>query len=87
MRVSELLDSPSVRILASLHEKGQLRHNEIEKLLKSRGTLGTNLNDLTEEGLIGRKVIPSKPIQSNYYLTEKGRNVAKLLAALQTALK
>jgi DNA-binding HxlR family transcriptional regulator len=73
--------------LIYLQEKGQLRHNELENLIKSHGTLATNLNDLTEEGLIGRKVIPSKPIQSNYFLTEKGRNIAKLLTALEAALK
>lgn len=87
MRVSELLESPSIKILTYLHEKGQVRHSELEGVLKSRGTLGTNLNDLLSEGLIGRKVVPSKPIQSNYFLTDKGRNIAKLLTALEAALK
>ncbi len=87
MRVSELLTAPSVKILLYLSEKGQSRHSDLERLIKSRGTLATNLNDLIDEALITRKVIPTKPIQSNYSLTEKGRHVAKQLAELQALFK
>jgi DNA-binding HxlR family transcriptional regulator len=67
-----------------LQEKGQSRHSELEKLIGSRGTLATNLNDLMDEGLVARKVLPTKPIQSNYSLTEKGRIVGKLLSEINT---
>jgi len=86
VKVSSLLNLPSVKLLLHLYSKAQTRHGELEKVIRSRGTLATNLNDLTEEGLVERKVIPTKPIQSNY-LTEKGRNIAKLLSALEAALK
>jgi DNA-binding HxlR family transcriptional regulator len=79
VKVSELLESPSIKIINYLQEKGQARHSELEKLIGSRGTLASNLNDLMEEALIARKVLPTKPIQSNYSLTEKGRSVGKLL--------
>jgi DNA-binding HxlR family transcriptional regulator len=82
VKISELLDSPSIRIVAYLQEKGQARHSELEKLITSRGTLASNLNDLMEEGLVARKVLPTKPIQSNYSLTEKGRSVGKLLSEI-----
>lgn len=87
MRISEFLRSPSIKIVTYLHEKGQCRHNELERLIRSRGTLATNLNDLIEEGLVTRKVIPSKPIQSNYSLTEKGREVAKRLTEIGALLR
>jgi DNA-binding HxlR family transcriptional regulator len=56
----------------------------LERLIHSRGTLATNLNDLMEEGLIARKVLPTKPIQSNYSLTEKGRSVGKLISEINS---
>lgn len=73
-------------MLVYLYEKGESRHGKLEELIRSRGSLATNLNDLLKEGLVNRKVIPSKPIQSNYFLTEKGRDVAKLLVELKTKL-
>lgn len=82
MKVSELLRSPSIKILTFLNQRGEARHSELERLLRSRGTLTTNLNDLIDEGLINRKVITSKPIQSNYSLSEKGRNVTRRLTEL-----
>ena len=84
VKISELLESPSVKILVYLHQKGQARHSELERLIHSRGTLATNLNDLMEEGLIARKVLPTKPIQSNYSLTEKGRSVGKLISEINS---
>ena len=87
MRVSELLSIPAVKILLYLHSKGQVRHADLEKMIASRGTLASNLNDLLDEGLVARKVISAKPIQSNYSLTEKGRNVVEQLAELERLLK
>ncbi len=87
VKISEILESPSIKILIYLHEKGQTRHSELEKLIHSRGTLATNLNDLMEEELIARKVVPSKPIQSNYSLTEKGHSVGKMLLEIKAVLR
>jgi DNA-binding HxlR family transcriptional regulator len=87
VKVSELLRSPAVRILVHLLEKGENRHSELEKLVRSRGTLATSLNDLASEGLVRRKIVPTKPIQSNYSLTEKGREAARRLSELEGLLK
>ena len=87
MKISELLESPSVKILVYLQEKGQTRHSELERLIGSRGTLASNLNDLVDEGLVARKVLPTKPIQSNYSLTEKGQSVARLLADINNLIR
>lgn len=69
-----------------LLEKGQTRHNELEKLIRSRGTLASNLNDLMDEGLVTRKVVPTRPIQSNYSLTETGRSLAKLFLEIKSVV-
>ena len=46
----------------------------LERLIRSRGTLSSNLNDLLEEGLLRRNVVASKPTQSNYSLRERKRD-------------
>jgi len=76
-----------VKILLFVHSKGEVRHSELERLVRSRGTLSSNLNDLLKEGLLSRNVIASRPIQSNYSLTEKGKAVAKTITDLRTSLR
>jgi DNA-binding HxlR family transcriptional regulator len=51
--------------------------------MTSRGTLSLSLKDLEEEGLIKRKVVDTKPIQSFYSLTDKGTKVAMELQQIQ----
>ncbi len=65
-----------------LYQKGQARHTEISKLTSSRGTLSLSLRDLEQEQLIQRKVIDTKPPQSIYSLTEKGKTIAKQLTQI-----
>jgi|AGTN01.2.fsa_nt_gi Predicted transcriptional regulators len=81
-----MLELVSMKILVQLYEKGELRHKELSKLTKSRGTLGLSLKDLEDEGLIQRKVIGTKPIQTFYSLTEKGCSVAKELYQIQLVI-
>ena len=87
VKISALLQSPCIQILLLVYSKGEVRHSELERLIRSRGTLSSNLNDLLEEGLLRRKVLASKPIQSNYSLTEKGRQVAAGLVDLRNSLR
>ena len=87
MKISELLESPSIKILVYLYEKGQTRHSELETLIHSRGTLASNLNDLMDEDLVARKVLPTKPIQSIYSLTDKGRTVTKLISEIKNLIR
>jgi DNA-binding HxlR family transcriptional regulator len=79
VKISSLLETPSIRILLFLHEKGEVRYADLTKLIASRGTLSLNLKELEEEGLIQRRVMTTKPIQAHYSLTEKGREIAVLL--------
>ena len=87
VKIWALLQSPCVKILLFVYSKGEVRHSELERLIRSRGTLSSNLNDLLKEGLLKRNVIASRPIQSNYSLTDKGKAVAKVLIDLGNFLR
>ena len=79
MKISRVLQIPSIQILLFLYEKGEVRYGNLTKLLTSRGTLSLSMGDLEEEGLVQRRVAPTKPIKSFYSLSGKGREVAKRL--------
>ncbi len=70
-----------------LYQKGETRHSQLSKLTASRGTLSLSLRELEEEGLVQRKILDTKPIQSNYSLTEKGKTIAELLNKIEQELK
>ena len=89
MKISALLERPSVRILLFLHERGEVRYTDLTDLITSRGTLSLNLEELSEESLIERRVVATKPVQAHYSLTHKGKEVAahfdKVRKTLQSA--
>lgn len=86
VKISSLLQTPSVKILLFLNQKGEVRYTDLTNLITSRGTLSLNLKELDEEGLIQRRVMTTKPIQSYYSLTEKGKKVAEILQRLNEVL-
>ena len=86
MKISSLLETPSVRIVLFLHEKGEVRYTDLTKLIASRGTLSLNVKELEEEGLIQRRVVTTKPIQAHYSLTDKGTEIAALLGKIKKTL-
>lgn len=79
MKISALLETPSVKILLFIHEHGEVRYTDLTKLIASRGTLSVNIKELDEERLIKRRIITTKPIQAHYSLTEKGTEIAILI--------
>lgn len=81
-----MLELVSMKILIHLYTEGESRHRDLSKLTKSRGTLGLSLKDLEEEGLVQRKVVGTKPIQTFYALTEQGLAVAKNLQQIQALI-
>jgi len=54
--------------------------NSIEGI--SSKTLSMRLQQLEEYGLVERKVIPGKPTHTEYYPTEKGMSVQRILAEI-----
>ncbi len=87
LKIANILQIPSIRIILFLYQKGQARHAEISKLTTSRGTLSLSLKDLEQEQLIQRKVLDTKPPKSIYSLTEKGKAIAKQLTEIQQLIK
>ena len=87
MKISRVLQIPSIQILLFLYEKGEVRHGDLVKLIASRGTLSLSIRDLEEEGLVQRRVAPTKPIKSFYSLTSKGREVAEKLGEIRGYVK
>jgi len=81
-----LLETPSVRILLFLHERGEVRYADLTKLIVSRGTLSLNIRELETEGLIGRRVVTTKPIQAHYSLTDKGKEISSLLSTIKNTI-
>jgi len=86
VKISAILEAPSVRTLLFMLEKGEVRYSDLADLFTSRGTLSLNLKDLEEEKLIQRRIVASKPIQAYYSLTDKGKEVAKRLNEMRRLL-
>ena len=64
-----------------------LKQNRFNQFLNSieginTKTLAIRLQQLEEYGLVERKVIPSKPAHTEYYPTEKGMAVQRILAEI-----
>jgi DNA-binding HxlR family transcriptional regulator len=87
VKISSLLQKPSVRILLFLQEKGEVRYAELTKLIASRGTLSVNMKELSEEGLIQRRILATKPIQAHYSLTDKGKEITSHLDKIKRHFK
>lgn len=87
MKIARVLQIPSIQILLFLYEKGEVRHRDLIRLIASRGTLSLSVKELEEEGLIRRRIVPTKPIKSFYSLTTKGREVAKRLGEIRKYMK
>jgi DNA-binding HxlR family transcriptional regulator len=58
----------------------------LEKVGTTRSTLATSLTDLQNSKLIERRVKPTRPIQTEYLLTEKGRTFVRLLLNMKELL-
>jgi DNA-binding HxlR family transcriptional regulator len=75
VRISALLNAPTVRVLLFLLVQ-EVRHADLAELVRSRGTLSLSLKELERDGLISRRVVIARPIESYYSLTVKGKKVA-----------
>ena len=87
MKISKVLEIPSVKILLFIDKKGEVRYTDLTKLISSRGALSNNLKALEKEELIKRRVVTTKPIQTHYSLTEKGQKAARDFEDLRALLQ
>ena len=62
----------------------QNRFSEFEHSIEgiSSKTLSIRLKEMEEEGLINRVVVSSRPVQTEYHLTEKGKMIGPMLELL-----
>jgi len=80
----ELSDS---KILFYLYAKKSARYSELLKIvLKNRNTLANSLRQLQEDGLVERRVKTTRPIQTEYLLSDKGRKLAFHLTEMKNIL-
>jgi len=83
-----LFDLSDARIMLYLEHKGVARYSDLlDNVISSRSTLAGALTQLQEERLIERKVKDTRPIQTEYVLTEKGKDFAQLLIQIKELLK
>ena len=68
-------------ILLSLSEKEELNFGAIAKLMKHRPTATRALKELTNAGLLERKVLEDRSVR--YRLTEKGKAIPKVIKELR----
>lgn len=62
---------------------GARRFEEFERELGTgRNTLTARLNSLVDEGLLERVPYEERPVRHEYRLTDKGRDVGPILAAM-----
>lgn len=73
-------------ILWTLHERGRLRFSELERRITSitPKVLTQRLRQLERDGLVTRTYHPEVPPRVEYEISELGRSLAPLFAALGT---
>jgi DNA-binding HxlR family transcriptional regulator len=76
-----------MKVILYLYERDEVRYSELAKLIASRGTLGLVLREMEEEGIIQRRVVTSRPIQTYYSLTQKGKEVARKIKEIENLLQ
>jgi len=82
--IFELAD---IRILFHLKENDKARYSELlAQVVKSRSTLASSLRDLQNMGLVKRQVKSTRPVQTEYLLTEKGNQLTGLLLKVNEML-
>jgi DNA-binding HxlR family transcriptional regulator len=83
-----LFNLSDVRVLFYLHDNPAARYNELlSKVIESRSTLAASLSQLLKEGLVIREVKDTRPLQTRYSLTEKGKKFVGLLLEMKRLLE
>ena len=84
MKMKAVLELSNIRVMLYLLERGRARYSELLKGVGlSRGALALALRNLQDDGLIEKKVEATRPIQTTYSLTDKGKEIAKHLESIK----
>ncbi len=84
-RAADLLERRwTVSIIWASHS-GAVRFGEFKQALGtiSPATLAVRLGELEEAGLLERRLVDARPPRAEYHLTERGRELRDLVAALR----
>src|SRR5579862_4264857 len=83
-RAADLLERRWTVSILWASQEGAVRFNEFLQVLGSvpPATLNTRLRELEEAGVLERRVTASRPPLVEYRLTEQGRRLRELVAAL-----
>lgn len=74
----------SIKVILYLYKTGSTRYSELlRNPITSRSTLALTLRDLQEDKLLERRVKATRPVQTNYTLSDRGRQVAEHLSAIK----
>jgi DNA-binding HxlR family transcriptional regulator len=78
-----------IEVISYLHKVGKAGYYEIYKqnFVVSRQTFANLLKELKDMGLVSRKVIDGRPPRVKYSLTEKGKEIARILDELDEILQ
>jgi DNA-binding HxlR family transcriptional regulator len=77
-----------MEVIFFLDKVGKAGYYEIYKqdFVVSRQTFANLLKELENKGIVKRKVIEGRPPRVEYSLTEKGKEIARILNELDKAL-
>ena len=80
VKISKILALPNVKIILLLQQRDEVRYSDLARLIKSRGALSNAFKELTEEKLLQRRIDQTtRPVQSFYSLTRKGKEIGQEL--------
>lgn len=78
----------SLKILKILYDNGELCKGELSSMITvGTASVQSRIRDLVEVGLINEVVDTVKPYRKHISLTEKGEEVAKLIAQMDKLLQ
>jgi DNA-binding HxlR family transcriptional regulator len=85
-RAADLLGRRYALAVVYASRSGATRFNEFKQVVGPvpPTTLSARLEELTDAGILERRVVDSRPPRTEYVLTSKGRRLSLLLDALAT---
>jgi len=87
VKIEKILVLPNVKIILMLHQEEEVRYTELSKLIKNRGALSNAFKELAGENLIQRRIDQkTRPVQSYYSLTRKGKEIAQEFSRIKSSI-
>ena len=82
-----LFELSDTKILIYVKARGKARYSDLlDEVISSRSTLASSLSQLQRAGLLSRTVRNTRPVQTEYTLTEKGVRFVDLLTDIKELL-